>query len=101
MQLSSISPASGPAAGGTILILTGDSFGSSAAYGSITVGGQACPVSSGEYSNTAIECVVPVGLGTDQLVVVTVATQASVDVRKFSYDAPVLDSIFYLTASTV
>ena len=78
-QITSINPASGPAAGGTLLTVSGTSFG---LKGSVTVGGKACPVSV--YEHTRITCTVPAGSGAKLPVAVIAGGQIS-NLAAFTY----------------
>lgn len=80
--IAAISPASGPAAGGTRITITGSSFGTN---GVVTVGGaQATPAS---WSHGQVVAVTPPGTGgSDAAVVLTVAGTAS-NAASFHYDA--------------
>lgn len=88
-QIANITFSSAPTAGGTILTLTGSNFGLS---GSVSVGGQNAPVTSGGYSHNVITCTLPPGQGIDLPVVVS-SGQRSSNTLPFSYDAPVITDI--------
>ena len=58
--IASLTPNFGPTAGGDSVQITGDNFGMS---GSITFGGQVCPIQAGTYSHTSATCISPPGSG--------------------------------------
>ncbi|WP_193213647.1 IPT/TIG domain-containing protein [Luteolibacter marinus] len=81
-------PAGKPTAGGVMIELQGNNFGTTGA--AVTIGGAIAPVTF--QSHSTIQCTLPSGQGTNKLVKVTVAGQVSPD-GLLSYDAPVLDSL--------
>ncbi|HUX33533.1 MAG TPA: IPT/TIG domain-containing protein [Gemmatimonadaceae bacterium] len=86
--LSALSPASGPAAGGTSVDLTGINFGLNP---TVTFGGVAATVVS--HTHTTITVTSPAGTpGASVPVIVTVAGQAS-NALSFTYDSPVIAAI--------
>ena len=93
-QISSISYASAPTAGGTVITLSGGNFGTS---GMITVNG--APATPTGYGDAMITCLLPAGQGTDLPVVVSSGGQDSNPVI-FSYDAPLLATISPATGPT-
>eukprot|EP00808_Paulinella_micropora_P005718 g34203.t1 len=78
-----------------VLVILGSNFGLS---GSVTVGGSNCPLVDGAYSHIRIECYIPPGVGSVS-VVVTVLSRSSLP-KTYSYDAPVLTSLFPATGPT-
>jgi hypothetical protein len=87
-SLTGIAPASGGTAGGAAMTISGTSFGASGAV--VTVGGNACPVTT--QTHTSITCTVPAGVGANQPVRVTVGGQSS-NTLGFTYTPPVLSSL--------
>lgn len=77
--ITSLSTTNGPEAGGTLITLVGNNFGT---IGSVTVDGNPCLITS--YSNTEISCLTPAGIGTNRLVIVTVSGQTS-NAKPFNY----------------
>jgi MYXO-CTERM domain-containing protein len=90
--ITTVSPAVLPTTGGT-LTLTGTNFGLS---GTVTVGGNACPVTS--YSHTQIVCTAPAGVGTGLTITVTSGGQSGSST--VSYAAPSLASVSAATKPT-
>ncbi|MBA4150553.1 MAG: IPT/TIG domain-containing protein [Verrucomicrobia bacterium] len=86
-NITSHTPNNGPTAGGTTVYLSGTDFGISP---NVTFNGQPCDILSS--SHTQIAFVTPPGQGLNQVIRVNVAGQLS-NVRLFSYDPPVLNSI--------
>ena len=84
--ITSITPASGPSAGGIAVQIRGLNFSTG---GDVTVGGRTCP--STAWSNIAVTCTLPAGEGTNQPVVVSVDGQSAPGVN-FSYMAPEITS---------
>jgi hypothetical protein len=82
-QVSSISPANAPTAGGTELTINGSNFGRSAA---VTIGGNPAPI-VGIPADDQIRCLTPPGQGIDQPLQVEVAGQAGTPIP-FNYDPP-------------
>lgn len=85
--ITAVTPANPSTAGGSILTLTGTSFGTS---GSVSVAGRACPTMS--HSHGMVTCILPAGQGTGLAVVLDVAGQTS-NAAPFAYAAPVLAGI--------
>jgi hypothetical protein len=83
-----VEPASSRTAGGALITLTGQNFGS--AQGSVTVGGADCPVQTQE--DARVTCTVPPGAGAEASVVVSVAGQPS-EPAAFGYLPPSVDGI--------
>ncbi len=81
--IASLSPTTGPEAGGTVLTLAGSDFGATA--GSVTVDGAACPVLT--WSDGEITCTLPAGTGVDVPVIVVDAAGTSSNTALFSYVA--------------
>lgn len=91
--ITSVSPATGPTAGASNLVVTGTNFGpGGSSAGSVTVGGVDCPVQVASYTPTSITCTLPAGAGAGLVVVVTVSGAAS-NSYPFSYTAPVISSV--------
>lgn len=88
-SISSLTPSSGPTAGGTALTLVGENFGVTG--GSVTVGGQSCPITS--QGHTLVMCTAPSGTGTNQLVTLTVDGRSTTASQTYSYAAPTLTSL--------
>ena len=86
----SLSPDSGPTAGGNSVVITGTNFGpASGGVVSVTFGGIQAPVTSA--SDTTITVTAPAGVGS-VLVIVTAGGQAS-NALAYTYDAPVVTSL--------
>eukprot|EP00808_Paulinella_micropora_P019733 g59215.t1 len=97
--ISSISkPQFNPTQGGGVLVVLGVNFGLS---GSVTVGGVSCPVITGAYSHTRVECTIPAGIGNANSVVLTVTGDRSSAPKLYGYDRPVLTSLSPTTGRTV
>jgi hypothetical protein len=94
-SIASISPASGPTTGGTVITISGSSFGVS---GSVTLGGSACAIA--DWTQSRIICTNPPGQGANVPLVVTVSGQSSQSNPQFSYDAPSVASISPATGPT-
>jgi hypothetical protein len=94
--ITGISVSAGPTAGGTLITLTGSNFGTS---GTVSIGGQDAPVTSGGYSHTTITCTLPPGQGANLPVVVTSANRSSNSVP-FSYNPPAITGISPATGPT-
>ena len=90
-SLASISPTSGPTNGnGTLLTLTGDSFGTTGTVYLSTASGSSvttCPLQATGYQQQQIVCALPSGMGTNLQVTVTSAGQQS-NALSFSYNPP-------------
>jgi hypothetical protein len=91
--ISSVSAPSYPTAGGVPLVLSGSSFDS---FGSVTVNGTACVVSS--WSQTSITCTLPVGGGVSNLVAVRsvaglTSPSSGTGSAFITYDRPVLGAV--------
>ena len=78
--ITSLSPVFGPTNGGTVLTLTGTSFGS---IGSVTLNGFSCVVIPGSYSHTRLQFITPAGINTTLTVVITVYGQCDSSMQKF------------------
>jgi len=89
-QLSTVSPAVGPTAGGIIITLSGSSFG---VTGYVFVGGVACPVVNLQYSDSHIECQLPGGSGLINDVEVQRDDQQRSMTLNFEYLPPSIASI--------
>lgn len=92
--LSSITPTTGPSAGGTTITLTGSSFGLSP---TVTFGG--VTVTSTRLSHSQVTAIVPPGEGTNRQVRVDVDGRSS-NALSFSYDAPQITLISPATGPT-
>ncbi len=86
--INTVSPISGPTAGGQLMTIDGGNFGPSAP--TVTIGGAACAVQSS--SHTSITALTPAGQGSRPLVV-TVAGQTSPGGWSYFYDAPFITGI--------
>jgi hypothetical protein len=95
--VSTVTPVNGPTSGGTVITLTGSSFGIS---GSVLIGGVSCVLIPGTYSHAGTQCSVPVGSGVNLPITVTVASQATTATAAFSYNPPTIASISPLTGIT-
>ncbi len=98
-SLSSVSPASGPAAGGTAVTLTGTNFTGSVG---VTLGGMAA-TSVAVVSGTSVTCVTPAGpVGPVAVVVTNADGQTATLAAGFTYQGPVpsLSSVSPGTGST-
>ncbi len=82
--VSSISPSSGPTAGGTLVTITGTNF---AAGATVTIGGAAATGVT-VVSATSITCTTPVGAAGAKSVAVTVSAQTTTLTNSFTYLAP-------------
>eukprot|EP00808_Paulinella_micropora_P025852 g8107.t1 len=89
--LTGIRPSVGPTTGGFALTLTGNSLGTT--RGSVTVGGEACPITSQQHER--VVCTAPPGLGSGRAVQLVLANEVdqSSNVLTFSYSPPIIDSI--------
>ena len=92
--ISSVSASSLPTAGGTTLVLSGQSFD---LFGSVTVNGRACPVTA--WGHSSISCTLPSGGGANRAVVVTTIAPATSLPFLISYDVPVISSTIPTTLS--
>jgi hypothetical protein len=81
--IASLSPTTGPEAGGTVLTLAGSDFGATA--GIVTVDGAACPVLT--WNDGEITCTLPAGTGADVPVLAVNEAGASSNTALFSYVA--------------
>ena len=66
-------------AGGQVLNISGQSFGTPATCGmpNVTVNGRPCAVIGAHWTDSAVQCIAPAGAGADQAVVVRVGEQSS------------------------
>jgi hypothetical protein len=78
-SITAVNPTSGPSAGGIIITITGENFGTQAFA---SVGGADCPAVTQTHSS--FECTAPAGFGTDVDVQLTAGGQSS-NSRPFSY----------------
>lgn len=76
-----------PTAGGVPITFTGSSLG--ATGGSVTIGGQACPLT--QQDHTAVTCTLPAGEGVARTVSFTVGGQSTSS--SLAYDPPVVSSL--------
>jgi hypothetical protein len=98
-SVTAVIPSTGPTSGGVPIQLTGANFGTGASFITVTVGGLSCPVINS--SSSVIFCTLPAGQGSNQQVLVSVASQLSTTSSVFfSYNGPTLTSINPATAST-
>lgn len=88
-HVSSITPTSGPTAGGSIITINGTSFGP--APGSVSLGSH--QVMTSNWSHTRIVGTLPVGEGTNQPVLVVTASGTSNEDITFDYNGPVVTGI--------
>lgn len=95
-EILSITPASAGTSGSTLITINGKNFGLS---GTVSIGGQNAPVTSGGYSHNTITCTLPEGQGANLPVVVTSAGRAS-NSAAFSYDPPAITGISPATGPT-
>lgn len=86
-SVASISATSYPTAGGTLLTIDGDNFGTTP---TVKVAGATCPITFASHSS--IRCTLPAGEGVNQGLVVTAANQDS-PAFPLSYAAPVTSAI--------
>ena len=89
-NVQSVSPSTYDTGGSAVMTISGTSFGT---LGSVTIGGISCPLTGVGYSNTVIQCVLPVGQGANQTVFVTASAQLSSPSGLFSYTAPNVTSV--------
>lgn len=90
--LSSISPASGPTAGGTVVTATGTNFGPAGTPATVTVGGvNATDVMV--LGHTTLTFKTPPGVGTNKAVVIFVGGQSNTPLNIWSYQPPSLVDI--------
>jgi IPT/TIG domain/Tyrosine-protein kinase ephrin type A/B receptor-like len=99
----SISPANGPAKGGTLVTITGDAFGSSLGQtvpaivefvetqSSSSSSSKLCSIQT--HTNHRITCTSPPGSGRNQRVELTINSRPAFNSTLFSYDAPILDRV--------
>jgi len=87
-SITSVTPPTGPTAGGIVITFVGTSFGFNP---SITIGGKDCPI-TGAHNHTFIQCILPQGQSMFNAIIITVAGQVSSSVN-FAYDPPVIQSI--------
>ena len=88
-QITSVTPASGPAAGNTIITIVGTGFGASG--NAAMVGGKACTVTS--ESPEQIECTLPPGTGASRPIRVQDDTGQASPPYPFAYAAPAITNI--------
>jgi IPT/TIG domain/Tyrosine-protein kinase ephrin type A/B receptor-like len=88
--LSAISPANGPTGGSVQLTIDGFNLGTS---GTVTLGASTCVVAGGGHLHTRVLCSLPIGIGANLPVQLTVGSQTSVNTLNFSYDAPTITSV--------
>lgn len=88
-SISSISPSSGDTIGEYYIDIIGSNFGTS---GSVTVGGEECDQTGGNYSHSLIQCKMPAGTGSYLPVYVVSGTKTS-NGATFSYKKPYITSI--------
>jgi hypothetical protein len=98
-SISAISPTTGSTVGGTIVTVTGSSFGADTGSRIITIGGASCTVQS--WSHTSIVCSTPAGQGTQLPVYVRAASGLeTVTPLFFSYNGPSLSPTILPTAAS-
>ena len=86
----SVSPLTYDTSGSAVMTINGTSFGT---LGAVSIGGISCPLTGAGYSNTMIQCVLPLGQGTNQTVIVTASSQQSNPSGLFSYNPPNVTSV--------
>lgn len=96
-NITSVSPSYGPTAGGVLLTVSGSGFRSS--LGTVTLGGNTCPVTS--WNGATILCTLPAGQGANLNLIVTTSAGDKATNTQFSYSAPTITSIAPLTGPTV
>lgn len=84
--ITSVTPNSGGASGGTPLTCTGSNFGSS--VGTVTLGGNICTISL--WGQNQIACTTPAGEGTNVPLVITTSGGQSATWSTFGYNLPSL-----------
>jgi hypothetical protein len=87
--LTFMTPTSSETIAGPVLKLNGTSLGT---VGSISVGGNDCPITGLGWSHSYVQCLLPAGQGRNQSVIATVSGQTSTPLY-FNYDAPYITSI--------
>lgn len=96
VTIDSISPASAPTQGGTVLTIMGSDFGS--ATGNVTLGGLSCVVQT--WGTSEITCLTPAGQGTNLAVVVRIPGGPTSQGFAFSYSKPGITGMSPSTVST-
>ncbi|MEI6076892.1 MAG: IPT/TIG domain-containing protein, partial [Verrucomicrobiota bacterium] len=94
----SLSPATDPTAGDTIITVTGINFGTTAVNNTVTIDGVQSAIVA--WSQTSIQCLLPAGQGTNLPMIVTVAGQSSPPAL-FSYSSPFVFSLSPATGPTI
>jgi len=89
-KIISVDPPTGPTSGGTVVTVTGTSFGLS---GTIRINGNICTQVPGSYSHTSAKCVVPPGGGTDLVVSLVSGNQEATQTGTFSYNPPMATEV--------
>lgn len=87
-QITSVTPSSGPTAGGAVITISGTGFGAAGNF--VAVGGQACTVTA--ETTDEIQCTLPEGSGASRPIRVVGGGQASPPFP-FAYDPPSITSI--------
>lgn len=87
-----VQPSDSSTAGGFEITLRGSNFGLSTSGATVTVGPYACIVKTVGYTHTQVTCTMPVGMGRNLPVSITVNGQSPLVSQIFSYDAPVITS---------
>src|SRR5262249_13833405 len=88
-QITNVQPSTGPTSGGTTLTISGQSFGTT---GIVQVGGNSCPLLPNTYTQSQVQCQLPVGEGVNQTVVLTTSNTPS-NSWPFNYIGPTLTSV--------
>jgi hypothetical protein len=92
--LTAFAPSNGPAAGGTVVTISGQNFGTAALAvdTSSSVQGVACSAST-FVSGTSLLCTTPAGSGIGQDIGATVSNLTGVGSNAFNYDGPTIASV--------
>ncbi|KAI9139001.1 hypothetical protein BKA69DRAFT_704064 [Paraphysoderma sedebokerense] len=92
-SITSITPTTGPLRGNISMTIQGQNFGTDLSDSdTVTIGGRLCPIEFTSFRT--IICRVPAGIGGSLNVNVTILDQSAIASQKFSYDVPILDSVF-------
>lgn len=89
--VTSLSAATGPSGGGTLITITGNGFSPNINLDSVTIGDLSAPVQSASSDGTQLVIKTPAGEGTNLSVVVTVGGQTS-NPSLFNYAPPAIQS---------
>ena len=95
--ISTVEPQNGITTGGVLITLRGSNFGTT---GTVTVGGRQCAATvPAQYNHTTTICVLPVGSGLDQSVVITAFGQSS-NASLYNHQKPSIVSVTSTSAPT-